>query len=137
MAQRLVILGCGSSKRSIPSPAHQLYIGPYFKGNLAWAQSVVGLDQIYILSALHGFVSAVDMIEPYDLRMGKPGSVQLETLQQQAAQLDFADRDVVAICGQDYLKKLEVIFPKVKVPCRGLAIGKSLRMLKMNKGKWP
>lgn len=135
--QRLVIIGCGATKRAIRSPAGQLYTGSYFRANLAWAMSVVRPDQIIILSAAHGFLRLHDQIEPYDLRMGDENSIGIGILKEQAESMGLLNRDTVAICGQDYLDKLLCVIPDVKLPCRGLTVGWSVGLLKRNRGRWP
>jgi hypothetical protein len=67
-----------------------------------------GPARVLILSALRGLVELDAVIEPYDLRMGAPGSVTAEQLagQAQALGIDWGS-DVYAFLPRAYLARLD------------------------------
>jgi hypothetical protein len=68
----LVIIGCGKGKRSVASPARDLYTGTYIRNAVRWSDSIGAT--ILILSAKYGLVDADQVIEPYEASLSVPGS---------------------------------------------------------------
>ncbi|SDE42025.1 DUF6884 domain-containing protein [Paraburkholderia lycopersici] len=67
MQKHLILMACSATKAATPSPAIDLYQGVMystFRANVPFEPPAV-----IILSALHGFVPAERVIEPYELRM--------------------------------------------------------------------
>ena len=127
----IVIIPCGGKKRSVASIAAELYVGPYFRGCLAYARSLVSDADIYVLSAKYGLVTLVDELEPYDLRMGNAGCVTPRRVQEQAAAMGVLDERVVALGGVDYTRVVRAVWRSVTTPLTGVGgIGKQLRWLK-------
>lgn len=98
----LGVISCGSAKLDRPAPAHRLYTGTYFAAQLAWARARFPVDRIRILSAKHGLVGLGERLEPYDLKMGQPGSVTADRI---AAALP-PGATIITTCGEVYLKPL-------------------------------
>jgi len=105
----LILVACGATKLSHPAPAEDLYTSSHFALMLAAARSEAadtvrvcgGTASVAILSALHGLVDPATALEPYDLKMGQPGSV---TAAQLAAQLVHSPPDeIVAMLPAAYL----------------------------------
>lgn len=99
----LCIISCGKAKLPIPTTAHRLYTGSYFKIQLAWARSHYPAHKIRILSAKHGLIKLTDTIHPYDVEMGKPGSITTEHI---ATQLP-TNTHIITTCGSAYLTRLQ------------------------------
>ena len=64
---------CGSRKLDRPAPAGEMYVGSYDRACARAAAARGG--RVLIISAKHGLLDPATVIEPYDLRMGQPGSV--------------------------------------------------------------
>ncbi|SLG40111.1 Uncharacterised protein [Mycobacteroides abscessus subsp. abscessus] len=137
-----VVISCGAAKLDHPAPAGQLYIGGLFKDALAWARSVTSGDRVLILSARHGLIKLSRPTEPYNLRMGDPGSVRPERI---AEQLEMHGiREAYAVCGQDYratlskaaaIASVQVTYPFLYLPNGSL--GYLRRALRRNRGRIP
>jgi hypothetical protein len=112
----LYVVACGKRKKPRPAPAWQLYTGPYFGAMMAYVRLRAGLHDIAILSAKYGLVPAQRVIAPYNLKLGQPGSVDVETLRRQAAELGVAGRDVVAFGGQRYTRLAREVWPACATP---------------------
>jgi hypothetical protein len=68
----------------------------------------LGPARVLILSARYGLVRPEDLLEPYDLRMGQPGSVMVQTLAQQARSLGIDwGANVYALLPRPYLRRLD------------------------------
>jgi hypothetical protein len=108
----LIVVACGATKLDHPAPAEKLYRSRHFALMLAAARSEAadtmrvcgGTASVAILSALHGLVNPATVLEPYNLKMGQPGSI---TALQVAAQLSHAPPDeIVALLPAAYLRVL-------------------------------
>lgn len=110
------VVPCGGAKLDHAAPAHQLYTGSMFRHTFENASRCAELDEaaglgparVLILSALHGLIDPDTVLEPYDMRMGAPGSVSVQTLADQAAALgiDFGAQ-VYALLPRPYLVRLD------------------------------
>src|SRR5258708_6437878 len=83
------IIPCGATKLDRPAPARDLYTGPMFRHTLAAAQAetdAIG-GRVLVLSARHGLIDLDTVLEPYDQKMGQPGSVTPDTIAAQATAL--------------------------------------------------
>lgn len=109
-----IILGCGAKKAPVSAPAWQLYTGSTFNLALAWAQSIVPLRFIYILSAKYGLIRSMDVIAPYDSQMGTPSQIiTVPEVVQQVVQLRLdQDRPLLANTGKPYRKVLAQALPQ-------------------------
>jgi hypothetical protein len=115
-ADPLVIVSCGKAKRFTASTAQTLYTGPFVQAGLRWARSVVPVEAIFILSALYGLVHAQEEIEPYERRLGDPGSVTPAVLKQQVLARDLFDRTVYVCAGVDYVRLCRTVWPDAIAP---------------------
>jgi hypothetical protein len=109
---RLILTACGKQKRAVPSRASDLYTGRYARLPISWAMSV-DPDATLILSAKHGLLRPDDIVEPYDLAMGDPGSVTSVPLRRQAAQLGILDADPVHVLPMNvrYRRLIALVWP--------------------------
>lgn len=113
----LVVIGCGRAKRPVTSPARLLYTGSYF---LLCQRAALALrpDNGYlILSAKYGLVTPDTELEPYDLRMGQPGSVSAAVISDQAERLGYAAEDsVVVLASRRYADMVRTVWPHAVAP---------------------
>lgn len=129
MSGRLVVVPCGGAKLGHAAPAGALYTGSYHAACRRAALAIGG--QTLILSALHGLLALADVIEPYDLRMGQPGSVTAQRLREQAAArgVDQA-ADVVILAGRKYADAAAAVWPHARRPLDGSrGMGEQLQRL--------
>lgn len=132
----LVIIPCGGAKRTEDCPAGEMYIGGYHRACQAYALSLAPLEEVLILSAKHGLLRLGDIISPYELRMGQPGSVMARIVKAQAQRLRVADwsGDVIALGGKRYIAVCKVIWPDCLTPLEGVGgIGKQMAWMKAHK----
>lgn len=125
----LVIVPCGGKKLDQAARAGDLYVGSY---HLACRRAAdrISKKQL-ILSAKHGLVTLDTIIEPYDLRMGDPGCVSVETVREQARHWRLHTESFVhALGGRAYTDVVTTVWPRAKVPLAGCAgIGEQLARL--------
>lgn len=131
--KRLVIVSCGGVKREHPTDAHNLYIGNYFKAARRAADALIRGENDYqvILSAKYGLLDLHDVIAPYEMRMGQPGAVSVDTIAYQAGQLGLVDTpEVIVLAGRAYADVVTAVWPHARRPLDGTAgIGEQLHRL--------
>jgi hypothetical protein len=139
-----VIVPCGGAKASAPCAARNLYVGSLFKGNLRYALSIAGEDDIRILSAKHGFLTLGEVVAPYELRFGMTGAISVDALRGQAKGLAWDDQDVLVLGGVDYVMVAKQVFPGARSAHQdmrrrvgGTGIGHQLKWLKDMLGRVP
>lgn len=98
-----VIVSCGAKKRPASDRAWRLYTGSFFRSQWKWATAIAPPSRIRILSALHGIVSPMQYLDPYDLKMGQPGSVTADTIR--SGLPDDTD-SIITSCSGVYLSRL-------------------------------
>ena len=125
----IVVVGCGSKKLDHPAPAAELYQGSYFKLRLAYAMTLTEPDNIFILSALWGFLPLSRVVEPYNLKMGERGSIGELELRNQAIALAISHDRCTVLAGSKYVKACKAIWPDLEAPLRG-RIGEQMAWLK-------
>src|SRR5512139_2488723 len=89
------VIPCSGQKLDHAAPAAELYVGQMFRHTFERATECARLDEaaglgparVLILSARYGLITPDTVIEPYELKMGAPGSVTPETLAVQAVDL--------------------------------------------------
>lgn len=116
-AQRVVIVPCGARKLDRPAPAAQLYTGPLFRS--AYAAAARTGDRILILSALHGLVDPLEVLTPYNVRLGDPESITPGELAAQAARMGVTRADVTVLGGRDYVELARTVWPSADAPLAG------------------
>ena len=138
-----VIMGCGNRKGSRPARAIDLYLGSYFMAGRRWISTVARLDQVYILSAKYGLVRASQMLEPYNLRMGQPGSISSAGIAEQIKAHDLGDATPLLVgMGKAYVARLQGLF-RVRywlteyMDLPGNGMGYQAQWLKANRGRLP
>jgi hypothetical protein len=112
---RVIVAACGRAKRDRAAPAADLYVGRYARVPIDWAMSV-DPAALVILSAKYGLVRPDDVLEPYNLRMGDPGSVTARRVRQQADDMGLlaaADVHVLPMAAP-YLRIVAQVWPHAK-----------------------
>lgn len=127
----LVIVPCGGRKVTAPSPAGDMYLGSYHRACRRAADALTGSPNILILSARYGLLQLHEWIEPYELRMGRPGSVTPYQLREQTAALGVGcHRPVVVLGGRAYVAAALAVWPDAVTPLAGVGgLGYQLREL--------
>lgn len=84
-AEPVVVIACAAKKIDRPAPARDLYSSANFRLNLRAAEALAGeiSGRVLILSALHGLIDPEQVVEPYDVKMGDPGSISAGRLAEQ------------------------------------------------------
>lgn len=110
------VVPCGGVKLDHAAPAGRLYVGSMFRHTYENATRSAELDtaaglgpaRVLILSALHGLVDPGTVLEPYNLKMGQPGSVTVDQLTEQARTfgIDWGS-PVYALLPRPYLARLD------------------------------
>ncbi len=94
--------------------------GTYHRLGLRAAAALAGPNATRILSARFGLVPLHHLIEPYNLRLGQPGSITAERLREQAADQGLLDhRNVVLFGGRDYTTLAQQVWPHAHTPLAG------------------
>jgi len=103
------IVPCGDAKLPHAAPARDLYTGSQFRYVFPLADAAAQRTggEVFILSALHGLVEPDRVLEPYNKKMGDPGSVPVWRLAEQVQALGLAHRDVYAFLARPYYERLE------------------------------
>lgn len=120
----LVVVPCSAAKHWQPAPAGELYTGSFYKLARAAGDALVERlgGRVVILSALHGLLELEQLVEPYDQRMGEPGSVAPSTVALQLVQqLQGAGAQlhtVVALLPRGYRVVLEQAVEQLPVAAR-------------------
>ncbi|MCZ4587682.1 hypothetical protein O4328_29010 [Rhodococcus opacus] len=116
-AEPLVIVPCGATKAAFPRVAGELYTGGYRRLALRAAHALTTCTNIRIVSGLHGLLPLDQVIAPYDLRLGQPGSITVDQLEAQANQQGLLGHpDVVILAGRDYTRLVHQIWPQARTP---------------------
>jgi hypothetical protein len=69
MQKHLVLMACSATKGATPAPAFELYLGVMY--STFRANATATRPAVVILSAKHGFLSADQVIDPYEQRMSE------------------------------------------------------------------
>lgn len=110
MTGPIFIVPCGDAKLDHAAPARDLYTGSQFRYvfPLAEAAAQATGGAVLILSALHGLVEPDRVIEPYNVKMGDPGSITVALLAKQVRRMKLADyRPIYAFLSRPYYERLE------------------------------
>lgn len=110
-----IVVPCGAAKLDLAAPARVLYTGSAFQhalraaeGEAAATERDLGVEtEVLILSALHGLVRLDQVLEPYNVKMGDPGSITVDALAVQVPQIGMAYGDeVYAMLPKAYRDRL-------------------------------
>jgi len=131
--KNIVLISCVSKKLDRKSTAENIYTSPLFKKNLTYAKSLKP-KEIYILSAEHGLLKLTDVIEPYDKTLNNMRSNEIKewsekVINQLKSLTDLRNDEFTFLAGEKYRKFLIPELNNVKIPMKGLKIGKQLQWL--------
>jgi hypothetical protein len=125
----VVVVPCGAAKRPRRTTAGDMYTGGYHRACRRYAVRF-GADRILVLSARHGLLDLDEPIDPYELRMGQPGSVTTAAIRRQAERLAVASADVVLLGGRAYVERAAPVWPQARTPLAHVGgIGRQLAVL--------
>jgi len=132
--KKIVLISCCKQKKSIPSPAKDIYISTLFKYSFRYANTLHP-DKILILSAKHGLLELEEIIEPYNKTLNdftlierKKWSNSIIVDLKKIADLDFDHFTILA--GNRYCQFILPHLNHYSRPLEGLSIGKQLQFLK-------
>lgn len=131
--KKIVLISCGSKKLRRRAKAQDLYISPLFRLSLKYARKL-NPDDIYILSAEHGFLDLDTEIEPYDRTLNGMRSSEVQAWAQRVLvqieeRADPSKDHFVLLAGQKYRKFLIPHLASYEAPMEGLGIGRQLQYL--------
>lgn len=119
-ADPLVIVPCGAQKAATARPAGELYTSGYHRLALRAAHTLAAPENIRIISAKHGLLPLDKVIDPYDLRLGQPGSITVDHLEAQADEQGLLGHpDVTVLAGRDYTRLVLATWPHARTPLAG------------------
>lgn len=139
MTTRIGLVGCASAKLSRPAPARELYTSQLFRKASFFAEATC--ERWYILSAKHGIVAPDEVLEPYDVKLGRGHRDPAKDAppiwdwaakvidQLTAALADVPDPLLVTLAGEQYRTILFKLTWPHEVPMKGLGIGEQLGWL--------
>jgi cytoplasmic iron level regulating protein YaaA (DUF328/UPF0246 family) len=145
--KKIYLIGCGKSKRSEATEAWNLYTGNLYGAArryvMAERETRAGDGDWWILSAAHGLLDPVAVVEPYDETLTRGGKEKREKWSVKVVrQLNYwygqglARVTVVLLAGDAYaselVPKLESLGVTVEQPLEGLQLGQRLSWFKKN-----
>jgi len=99
----VAFIGCSSTKLSGIHPAGRKYDGDYWvkRATLAFQE----YDDVYIISAKFGFVHHLELIDDYDVKLGREVSVEELRRKCMSQRYRLPDGDeAVILAGEDYVE---------------------------------
>ena len=136
--RRIVLVSCVKKKSSLPRPARDLYVSPFFKKMRHFAEQVG--DSWFVLSAEYGLLEPDAVVTPYERTLKRMSADEKAAwVARVTAQIERAipaDATVVMLAGVAYRSLVEDVLRGrgnvVEVPLRGMGIGEQLHWL----GEW-
>lgn len=131
--KRIVLISCVSKKLPHQAPARELYDSPLFHLNLKYANKLEP-DNIFILSAEYGMLSLDRVIDPYErtlntMRTSEVKAWASKVLIEIQAVCSIDETEFTFLAGEKYRRFLIPHLKYVKIPLKGLPIGKQLQTL--------
>ncbi|MFF7176869.1 DUF6884 domain-containing protein [Streptomyces pseudovenezuelae] len=127
----VVVIPCSGAKLDHAAEAGHLYTGALHRQARKAADALTAHGgTTLVLSALHGFLTLDQVIEPYDHQWSDPGSITVAELRAQAARMGLADaRHVVLLTPSAYTQRAAAVWPQAPTPLAHLGIGQQLGRL--------
>ena len=134
MAQKIILISCGSQKLSQRAKVKNLYISTLFKLNRKYAEKL-NPDKIYVLSAKYGLLDLEQEIEPYEQTLNsmpvKEVKLWASHVIDQLKEIGSLNKmELTFLAGEKYRKFLIPHFSNYTIPLQGLRIGEQLQKLK-------
>ncbi len=132
----IALISCVSEKLDHKAKVCDIYISPLFKKNIEYA-SLRKVEDIFILSALHGLIGLNEEIDPYNLTLNDMSTRDKNCWARKVFQQikdhpdipDIKEVNFIILAGMNYRNMLEPVLPHVEIPLEGLPIGKQLQRL--------
>lgn len=131
--KKVILIGCGKSKRKEKSKAEDLYTGSYFGKNLQLAKKISNEDDnIYILSAKFGVLELDDTINPYDITLNDKSEKErklwsYKVVKQLERKGIKKDDLIIMLLGNNYSKYLKKYYKNHQEPLKGYKMGEKMR----------
>jgi hypothetical protein len=133
---RVALVSCAKKKRQQHAPARDLYLSELFRRYRAYATA--NADRWYVLSAKHGLLNPDQVIAPYDCTLNAMSAqargVWAIRVQRQLLQCLPPGAEIIILAGTRYREGIEAFLTTngfaIKVPFKGLGIGKQLHQLR-------
>ncbi len=120
----VVVIPCSGSKVDHPAEAGKLYTGSLHTHARRTADALTAHGgTVLVLSALHGLLPLDQVVEPYNHTWEDAGSVTVEELRAQAAELGLTHADVVLLTPGKYTRHALAVWPHACTPLAHLGIG--------------
>ncbi|MEO8336071.1 MAG: DUF6884 domain-containing protein [bacterium] len=132
---KIALVSCVKTKRTEATRARDLYISPLFRGLRRYAETHA--DRWYILSAKHGLLDPLTIVEPYEQTLNRLSKEQriawADSVKADLTLRTPSDADFIVLAGKSYREDIESFLRergKVEVPLKGLSFGRQLTWLK-------
>jgi len=134
--KKVVLVTCAAKKRSGHHAARNLYIGPFYRACMEYAESLKP-DSIFILSAKHGLLDPDRTISYYDETLNRMGvkarrDWASRVLGQVRGKFGTSKMEYTILAGERYWEFLVEELGNVLLPLQGKRIGKQLQFLLRN-----
>lgn len=123
---RIGLVACCGKKLDHAAPAQDLYVSPLFQKSRAWVEA--RCSQWFILSPLHGLVSPLQVIEPYNVRLLGNDAAWGGRVAEQLAVRGLLNARFAILAGEAYVRPLVGLVDLDEV-LAGLGIGERLKWL--------
>ncbi|MFB7836007.1 DUF6884 domain-containing protein [Streptomyces sp. NPDC056056] len=121
----VVVIPCSGAKTSHPAAAGQLYTGSLHRHARRTADALTAQGgTVLVLSALHGLLPLDQVIDPYNHTWKDKGSITVDELKAQAADLGLTCADVVLLTPSQYTQRAIAVWPHAHTPLAHLGIGR-------------
>ena len=114
---RIVIIGCGKSKKSTAMTAENIYTSTLFSLSRKYAQ--LNSDRWFIVSAKHGLIAPDTVIEPYEQLLTGSLAPIAAKIQKQIRDCDSFPiaESIQVIAGRKYVDALRLTSVSEKICC--------------------
>jgi hypothetical protein len=131
---KVVLISCAHKQKPGIHKARDLYISPYFKKCLAYAEEVVKADKIYILSTKHYLVGLDQKLEKYNFPAPAEGWQDWGkcVLKQFQERCNLEHDYFVLLASTNYIDYIKRYMTNKEIPMDGLKIGERLAWLSEN-----
>ena len=134
--KKVVLVTCAAKKRSGRYPARDLYVGPFYRACMEYAESLKP-DIIFILSAKHGLLAPDRTISYYDETLNRMGvkarrDWASRVLGQVREKIGASNVEYTILAGERYWEFLVEELGNVRLPLKGKGIGKQIQFLRRN-----